>query len=62
MVWLVLRNSRDKLSINNPSADAKHPNRYPLKLGEIIKFGRVAYKIGKIHKPGKKIAANLDAT
>jgi hypothetical protein len=55
MIWLIMK-SLDLKAMkfsNRKLIDEKHLARYPLSQGEIIKFGRVAYKITKIHNPNK---------
>eukprot|EP00347_Sterkiella_histriomuscorum_P019654 403340796 len=55
MMWLILKQLDLKAMkfSNRKVIDDKHLSRYPLSQGEIIKFGRVAYKIFKIYKPNK---------
>jgi hypothetical protein len=45
---------------NRKVIDDKHLSRYPLSQGEVIKFGRVAYKISKIYKPNKNPTATTN--
>lgn len=55
MIWLILKNLDLKAMkfSNRKLIDERHLSRYPLSQGEVIKFGRVAYKITKIHNPNK---------
>jgi len=55
MVWFVMKHLDLKALkfTMNKKIDEKHLNRYPVCVGEIVKFGRVAYKITKIYNPNK---------
>ena len=53
MVWFVMK-YMDLKSLKftmNKKIDEKHLCRYPLQVGEVVKFGRVAYKVSKIFNP-----------
>lgn len=55
MIWLVIKHLDIKaMNLSNRKLiDEKYLSRYPLSTGEVIKFGRVGYKIAKIYKPNK---------
>ena len=44
----------------NKKIDDKHLNRYPVCTGEVVKFGRVAYKISKIFNPNKNLETKIN--
>lgn len=50
--------------LRSKTIDEWHLNRYPLSVGEIVKFGRVSYKISKIHNNNNKepIVVNKQAS
>lgn len=65
MIWLIIKyldvkskimqqNSNSKNNNNRQKIIDKNINRYPLTVGEIIKFGRAAYKITKIFIPNSE--------
>lgn len=53
LVWLVIKHiDLNKFQSSYKKViDERHLNRYPLSVGEIIKFGRVPYKVTKIYRP-----------
>jgi hypothetical protein len=62
MVWFIIKHLdlRAMKFPNRKVIDDKHLSRYPLSQGEVIKFGRVAYKITKIYKPNKNPTATTN--
>lgn len=55
MVWYIMKNLDLKALkfTQNKKIDDKHLSRYPVVVGEVVKFGRVAYKVTKIFNPNK---------
>jgi hypothetical protein len=53
MVWYIMKQMDLKALkfTQNKKIDEKHLSRYPVQVGEVVKFGRVAYKITKIFNP-----------
>ena len=53
MIWYVLKHNEifDKpVKIKDPN----HSHVYPLAVGEVVKFGRVSYKVMKINAPSNR--------
>jgi hypothetical protein len=69
MVWYIMKHLDLKAVkfTSKKKIDEKHLARYPLGVGEVVKFGRVAYKVTKIFNNNIKInkqgsVGNLDIT
>lgn len=53
MIWFIIKylDLHALKFTKHKKIDERHLNRYPLAVGEVIKFGRVAYKVTRIFRP-----------
>lgn len=49
MIWYILKQSDHFDKYIPIRKDQKRPKKYPLSLGEVVKFGRVCYKVIKLN-------------